>query len=261
MLRNLEDLRGTTLRATDGEIGGVKDFYFDDQRWVVRYLVAETGGWLSSRPVLISPMSLATEGHEDSVIALTISRSQVEHSPPIDTDRPVSRQHELDYLGYYGYPNYWDSVGLWGAGAMMPGLVAPDAGMTPAVGGVDDPVMARAADARHARDDPHLRSCDEVVGYDVKASDGEIGHVKGFVVDDASWALRYLIVDTSRWLFGHLVLISPQWIESVSWEDRQVAVSMAGETIRSAPAWDGATLPDRDSETALYQHYQRSGYW
>ena len=266
MLRNLKDLEGYALRATDGDIGTVKDFYFDDDRWVVRYLVVETGSWLASRKVLVSPVSVGTPNHGDKVLPVSITREQVKNSPDIDTDKPVSRQHEVAYLGYYGYPAYWDSVGLWGAGS-VPGMLVPEAGLAPpmtasgaAAPDADRAVAAEQA-ARHRNDDPHLRSCEDVTGYHIKAQDGEIGHVRGWIADEESWAIRYLVIATSNWWFGHEVLIAPEWIREVSWADKVVAVEMTRDAIRNAPAWDASTPPDRTLESDMYRHYDRSGYW
>jgi uncharacterized protein YrrD len=262
MLRNLKDLHGYALRATDGDVGTIKDFYFDDDRWVVRYLVVETGSWLASRKVLISPVSLGTPDHDEQVLPVSITREQVRNSPDIDTDKPVSRQHEMDYLGYYGYPAYWDSVGIWGVGA-VPGMVAPEIGL--AATGVDvleaERSIAAEQAARHRDDDPHLRSCKSVSGYHIKAQDGEIGHVQGWIVDEQSWAIRYLVVDTSNWWLGHQVLIAPQWIREVSWSDKIVVADMTREAIRNAPEWDAALPPDRTQELDMYRHYDRTGYW
>jgi hypothetical protein len=263
MLRNLKDLQGYALRATDGDIGTVKDFYFDDEKWVVRYLVVETGGWLASRRVLISPVSIGMPNHAEKVLPVVISRAQVKDSPNIDTDKPVSRQHEVDYLDYYGYPVYWDSVGLWGAGS-LPGLMLPDSGFVAAIPpGGSDPhnLIAKARAARHEHDDPHLRSCSAVTGYHIKAQDGEIGHVQGWIVDEESWAVRYLVVDTGNWWLGHKVLVSPQWIREVSWSDSNVAVNMTRMAVQSAPVWDPSTPPDRQQEIGIYAHYDRTGYW
>ena len=262
MLRNLKDLQGYALRATDGDIGTITDFYFDDARWVVRYLVVETGSWLASRKVLISPVSIGTPNHDDKVLPVSISREQVKHSPDIDTDQPVSRQHEVLYLDHYGYPAYWGSSGLWGAGS-LPGLMMPDAGMVPPV--VTDPCAEREELARiasaHANDDPHLRSCQAVTGYHIRAQDGEIGHVQGWVVDESSWAIRYLLADTSNWWMGHKVLVSPQWIRDVSWPQKVVTVNMTRKAIETAPPWDSMLPPDRDHEVAVYEHHDRTGYW
>jgi len=265
MLRNLKDLEGYALRATDGDIGAVKDFYFDDERWTVRYLVVKTGHWLG-RKVLISPVSIGAPDDADKVLPVSITREQVKNSPDIDTDKPVSRQHEIDTLGYYGYPAYWDGVGLWGA-ASMPGLMLPEVGYTGAGTAAlsadlaDNPALAEAIATRHQNDDPHLRSCNDVTGYHIKAQDGEIGHVQGWIVDEQSWAIRYLIVDTSNWWMGHRVLVAPQWITQVSWSDSIVAVNLTREAIESSPPWDGASPPSREQEAGIYAHYDRTGYW
>ena len=262
MLRHLDDLRGYALRATDGDIGTVKDFYFDDERWTVRYLVVETGTWLASRRVLIVPASAGAPDDAAQVLPVTITREQVRGSPDIDTDKPVSRQHEIDYLRYYGYPAYWDSPSLWGAGA-LPGMMLPEGGLlVPGGTGVLEAEAAAAEDAaRHRDDDPHLRSCREATGYHLKAQDGEIGHVQGWIVDDQGWIIRYLVVETGHWWDGHKVLIAPPWISDVSWAERQVAVSLTREAVRNAPAWDATRPPDRAQESEIYRHYDRTGYW
>ena len=243
MLRNLKDLQGYALRAVDGDIGTVKDFLFDDERWVVRHLVVETGHWLASRKVLVAAASLGAPNHDEKVLPVSITREQVKNSPDIDTDKTISRQHERDHLGYYGYPAYWDSVGVWGAGSLA-GVEAPQADVV-----------------EQQRGDPHLRSCKAVTGYHIKARDGEIGHVQGGIVDEESWAIRYLIVDTSNWWLGHKVLIAPPWIQEVSWVDSTVAVNLSRQAIRDAPAWDSALPPDREQEIDIYKHYDRTGYW
>ena len=264
MLQDLKTLQGYALRATDGDIGHVKDFYFDDERWVVRYLVVETGTWLESRKVLISPYSIGTPNPADKVLPVSITRERVRNSPDIDTDKPVSRQHEIDYLDYYGYPVYWDSVGLWGAGA-VPGLMLPEGGVALPFRTQDaldaDRSLAKARAAQHANDDPHLRSCKSVTGYHIKAQDGEIGHVAGWIVDEANWAIRYLIVDTSNWWVGHKVLVAPQWIKDVSWAESLVSAEMTRRAIEEAPPWDSALPPDRAQEARIYEHYDRTGYW
>ncbi|KQW36533.1 PRC-barrel domain-containing protein [Rhizobacter sp. Root404] len=266
MLRNLKDLQGYALRTTDGDVGSIKDFYFDDDRWVVRYLIVETGSWLQSRKVLISPHAIGRPDEAAHVLPVSTTREQVRNSPDIDTDKPVSRQHEADYLGYYGYAPYWDSVGIWGAGA-LPGMMLPEAGMAPPAAlsgvGVLETERALAAEqaAQHADDDPHLRSCKDVTGYHIKAQDGEIGHVQGFIVDEADWAIRYLVIDTSNWWAGHQVLVAPGWIQEVSWAENTVSVNMTRAAIESAPEWDPTLPPDRAQETEIYRHYDRTGYW
>jgi len=81
------------------------------------------------------------------------------------------------------------------------------------------------------------------------------------LIDEESWAIRYLIVNTSNWWLGHQVLIAPEWITDVSWFDRKVMIDLTRHAIQDAPAYDPALLPDRLQESLVYQHYGREGYW
>ena len=261
MLRNLHDLQDDAIRATDGDIGHVKDFYFDDQAWVIRYLVVETGSWLSSRKVLISPIAIGHPDGQERSLPVSITREQVKNSPDIDTDKPVSRQHEREYLGYFDYPLYWGEPGFWGAG-MFPNRVMPDFVSTPSVieprpGNTD----VDASTAQHNGDDTHLRSCKVVMGYHIHASDGEIGHVHGMLVDEETWAIRYLIVNTSNWWMGHQVLLAPDWIHDVSWIDGTVSLNVTRQQVKDSPPYDQSIQVDRMHEISVYKHYGNMAYW
>lgn len=263
MLRSMNDLEDCAIRATDGSIGEVQDLYFDDKAWVIRYLVVDTGTWLSSRKVLISPIAIGHPNWTEKVLPVSITKEQVKNSPDIDTEKPVSRQHETTYLGYYGYPYYWGGAGLWGGG-MYPGMLMTGyagVGAPPVVRPEVEEANARAEAARHRDDDPHLRSGNAVKGYHIRASDGDIGHVEGVLVDEKTWAIRYMIVDTSNWWLGHQVLIAPQWIQDVSWPDARVSVNLTRQAVKDAPAYDPAVTLDRKQESGIYKHYGRPGYW
>ena len=244
MLSIAKTLKGYQLHALDGEIGKVKEFYFDDRHWTVRYLVAETGNWLTGRQVLISPYALGAviQGEQDITVELT--KKQIEGSPSLDTDKPVSRQFEDAYNQYYGWPMYWGGPYNWGA---YPYIVRDRKNWNPAQG--------------EKSWDPHLRSTHDVSGYHIHATDGEIGHVEDFVIDDETWAIRYLIVDTRNWWPGTRVLVSPQWIERVSWSDSKVFVNLSREAIRQSPEYRMDSPPTREYETGLHLHYDRLGYW
>jgi hypothetical protein len=262
-MRSLKDLENYAISATDGEIGHVKDFYFDDDAWVVRYLVVDAGSWWTSRKVLISPISIHRLQELDRTLPVSITREQVKNSPSIDTEQPVSRQNEEQYLGYYGYPNYWGGAGMWGAGlypyAMVPGFAGY--GIDRVEREREMEVYLRTERARHRNDDPHLRSCKAVTGYHLHASDGHVGHVAGYLIDDETWAIRYLVVETGHWWAGHHVLIAPAWIEGVHWSDRTVNVGLTRAQVQSAPPYDPAMPWSRALDTSLYQHYGRTGYW
>jgi uncharacterized protein YrrD len=264
MLREVKDMMGLTIAATDGDIGHVRNFYFDDEAWVIRYLIVETGTWLSNRKVLVSPMALREPNRDAAKFPARLTREQVRNSPSIDTDKPVSRQHEAEFYRYYGYPYYWGSSGFWGAGyypgAMLTGVGYGGSGSEYLAMQVEQERLAREVD-QHANDDPHLRSCKEVIGYRIEAVDGDIGHVQGLLLDEKSWAIRYLIVNTSNWWLGHQVLIAPEWITDVSWLDRKVMIDLARQAIQDAPPYDPALLLDRPQESLVYEHYGRNGYW
>ena len=263
MLRDTKVLENYSIEATDGEIGHVEDFYFDDDTWVVRYLVVNSGSWHSRREVLISPISIHDPDWAGRTLPVSLTKEQVRNSPDIDRDKPVSRQNEEDYLGYYGYANYWGGPGLW-AGGMYPFAMVPGY----AGHGVDRrereqemEADLRAERRRHRNDDPHLRSCNAVIGYHIQAIDGDIGHVAGYLLDPQTWAIRYLIVDTSNWWMGHKVLMAPEWITGVHWPDKTVSIDLRREAIKAAPVYDPFMQWSRQLDLDLHRHYGRVSPW
>lgn len=252
MLYSLKDIGGFTLAARDGEVGKVREAYFDDARWTIRHLVVHTGGWLSGRNVLISPHAITGIEREPKQLNAALTRQQIENAPDIDTDRPVSRQHEVAYNDYYSYPYYWTGGGVWGVSAFpMLGIGVPP---TPH----DDPVAREMPERESEAADPHLRSSAEVTGYDLAASDGRIGHIDDFLFDDQSWAIRYAVVDTHNWLPDRLVLVSPAWIDRVSWSARRVHFKITRESVKDSPAYDRYGFPlSAYDEERLHRHYGR----
>jgi hypothetical protein len=249
MLRSLKDLERYTVNATDGDLGTVVNFLLDDQHWVVRYLVVEAGGFLDGRRVLISPIFFRQAEWLTHRFHLALTLDKVKHSPSVNVDKPVSRQHESAYYGYYGYPHYWGGSGLWGMGA-YPGMLM--------AGRFNE---APAQHPTRLSGDVHLRSARDVQGYHVQGNDEAIGHVADFVVDDETWAIRYLVIDTSNWWFGKKVLVAPHWASRVSWEDSKVYVDMSREQIKNSPEWDGTAAINREYEARLHDHYGRPAYW
>ncbi len=242
MLHRGNELQGYTIAATDGDLGKVQDLYFDDQKWAVRYLVVDTGGWLSGRLVLVSPHVVTSADDAAKHVLVSLTQAQVKDSPGIETDMPFDRQQEIAYRNYFGWPPYWGGVGALSQVAVQP-----------VVGVADRDVPAEG--------DHHLRSASVVGGYHIAASDGDIGHVDDFIIDDASWAIRYLVVDTRNWLPGKKVLLSPQWVSSVEWPAADVVVRLTREQIAGAPAYDHDAPITREYETELHKHYGEGAYW
>lgn len=249
MLRSAKDLAGYVLKATDGEIGRCKDFLFDDEQWTVRYMVADTGKWLPGRKVLISPISLGDPDWPSGIFPVTLTKKQIEEAPDLKEDAPVSRQYESKWFSYYHYPYYWGSGGVWGIGSMP---TAPSA--------EKEKEPAQAIEEEESGDS-HLRSVQEVAGYHIQATDGEIGHVEDFVLDDETWMLRYVVVDTRNWLPGKKVIVPPSWVESVDWTSEKVSVDFTREKVKNSPEYDPAAPVNREYEERLYDFYGRPKYW
>jgi len=245
MLIQANELSGYKLQAVDGEIGHVKEFYFEDNSWVIRYLVAETGNWLADRGVLISPYALDAPKQTEKILPVLLNKKQIEGSPSLDTDRPVSAQWESHYYPYYDWPGYWSGPSVW-ANSQYPSAVK---------GGWTE------SGHRKGTEDPHLRSTKTVTGYAIEATDGSIGHVTDFVIDDQTWAIRYLVVATNNWWPGKKVLVSVGWIKNISWDESEVRVGLTREAIKLAPAYEESELLTRDYEERLHGHYNRLGYW
>ncbi len=249
MLNKAKTLKGYKLHSLDGEIGKVKEFYFDDHHWTIRYLVADTGNWLMGRQVLISPYAMIAVNKEEQYITIDLTKKQIEDGPSLDSDKPVSRQFEETYYGYYGWPVYWGGPFMWGSYPYI----------------MRDPEKRRDYTTSYTQVqkawNPHLRSTHEVSGYHIQAADGVIGHVEDFIIDDETWAIRYLIIDTRNWWPGKKVLVSLQWIERVSWSESKVFVNLSRQTIKQSPEYMDESLLTRDYETQLHLHYNRQRYW
>jgi hypothetical protein len=219
--------------------------------------VVEAGLWLMSKKVLISPISIKDLDWIGTTIELSITKDQVKNSPDMDTDRPISRQAEIDYLGYYSYPSYWGNMGLWGVYS-SPYMIAPGySSIAPQPDEAEFEVdeFARVDTALIQEQDRHLRSHHAVIDYHLEAKDGDLGHVQGMLIDIDTWAIRYLIINTSNWWLGHLVLIAPTWISEVSWPYAKMYVGLTQQQIKDAPVYDPAVPFNREDEKSLSRYY------
>ena len=248
MLWNASVIKGYAIEASDGDIGTVSDFLFDDASWLVRWLVVDTGNWLSGRKVLLPPSVLGRLYAKDRVFAVKLTKQQIKDSPEIDTDRPVSRQMETSVYDYYGWSPYWGTGFYMGGYGYMPG-----SGMaSPYLGARRHEQEIAEAQADH--DDVHLRSVEAVTGYHIHASDGEIGHVEDFLVEDADWSIHYLVVDTKNWWPGKKVLISPRSALEIDWTDKLVNLKVDRQTVKDSPTYDPSAPADRAYERHFYTY-------
>ncbi|AMJ59655.1 PRC-barrel domain-containing protein [Bosea sp. PAMC 26642] len=253
MLLAASALKGYAVEAQDGAIGTVKDLQFDDRTWQIRWLVVDTGRWLTERKVLLHPSAIGKIDYGAQTLRVALSRQQVQGSPALSSDLPVSRQHESDLYGYYG----WSP--LWGGDLYGSELAGAGFGPSRYFGNkelYDDLGLGNHGDSG----DPHLRSVSEVKGYHVHATDGDIGHVDNLMIDDGSWGIRYLVLDTSNWWMGKQVLMSPYAVSEISWSQEKVYLDVTRERVKASPAWDPAAMINDIYEKRLHEHYGWSGY-
>ena len=219
MLHKATQLTGDAIVATDGPIGRVDDIYFDDEGWRVRYFVVDTGGWLGGRKVLIAPDAIDRQHSSETEISVTLSRSQVEDSPGIEAHKPVSRQYEEIYARYYGYPFYWADM-------------AP---ITPMAGALDRESDREVKEAERRAEQSHLRSSSEVIGNNIEAVDGPLGHVDDLMIDDETWSVVDLVVDTRNWVPGKKVLVEPRLVDDIEWGSARIRVHAPRDAIKAMP--------------------------
>lgn len=237
MLRSMKRVCGFAVQALDGGTGKVGDFCFDDQSWQIRYLVVETGDWLLRHKVLLSPVVIDQLDWDAHSLRVNLTQLQVEHSPDIDTDQPVSRQHEQALHRYYTWMPYWTASGS------MP-MIVPTAEL-------------ETEATEHQPADPHLRSLRQVIGYHLQTLDDELGHIEDFVASDVTWTITYLLVDTHNLLPGRRVLVPSTRVDSVSWSDRKVSVKLPRTIIDDSPAVDLVAALSVNQEQAVCDYYER----
>jgi len=250
MKRSIKSLTGYGMRETDGDIGKVVDFYFDDISWTIRYLIVKTGNWLSERKVLISPQSLQQPDWENKEFPVNLTQEQIKNSPDIDTDKPVSRQHEEQLHTYYPWEEYWGNESAHGAGifGQMPSELYYSDVSQPAE--ISNP-------GQQGNNDEHLHSTESIEGYKIHAIDGEIGKVVDYIVDDVTWKLKFFVVETGSWLGSKKILLSTQWIREVNWENSTVIVNISTDAVKNSPEFDPSQPVNEADEHQLFDYYGR----
>lgn len=224
MLKPFKQLRGCVLNAFDGEIGTVREFYFDDDSWTVRYLVVDTGFWLDERQVLIAPKALGAIDVQQRAIEIQLSKERIRESPPFDSHKPISRQYEEELRQHYAWNSYRSMAEATGWGAIASASV------------FDGPQAGSAEDS-------HLRSTAELLyRYSLLAEDGEVGHVYDFIIDEQDWSAPYMIVRAGDWLFGKSILVGTEFVKGISSRWAEITVNLLRFQIKETPAYDSAAV-------------------
>lgn len=248
MLKTLLDMRGYRLRAIDKDLGSIEDFYFDDRLWKVRYVVVDTGNWLPGRKVLIGQEALDEPNWEDRVFPVTLTSTEVENSPGIESNLPFSPDKERELRLFFQWREYWDDEIF-----IQPAVNTPSA--APGLGAVEGSPGQLANTPSEVRANPHLRSANEVRGYAIRGPDGDIGHVEDFLVRQPSWEIRYLVIEIGKWLSGKKFLMSPQWVKSIDWSHQAIELGMTREKIEKSPEFSVGKPVNREDEASLYDYY------
>ena len=249
MLWDASALKGYAIEASDGQLGAVSDLLFEDVGWAIRWLVVATGAWLSGRKVLLPVSALGRPDPARHHFPVKLTMQQVKDSPEIDTDRPVSRQDEAQVYNFYGWNPYWASGSLGVSSNLAMPAIMP---LQQVANGAFGPTGGAPRDDD---DDPHLRSSAAVSGYHINATDGEIGHVETFLVDDATWSIRYIVVDTRNWWPGEKVLVSPRSVREIAWSERLLHLDVDREKVRGGPPYTPSAIMDQAYDDAFLSYY------
>lgn len=228
------------IRAEDGELGRVDQFYFDDLTWIIRYMTIKMERSLPGRVVLIPLAGLGTPDYEKQIIPLKLTIAQVLGSPSIEIGEPISREHEIELQKHYSWPGYWGESYYMPPGYGTPSITATYTESPPETPGEKIRKM-----------DPHLRSTQTVKDFHIQSSDGKIGTIEDYLIDDVTWDIRYLVVNTRIWLPDRFILISPQWISEAKWSDRKIIVDLTRDAIKQSPMYDPEKPVSLDYEGKL----------
>ena len=232
MQHTVKSLTGFKMNATDGEMGEVKELYFDDENWAVRYLIVETGNWFSNKKVLISPQALLTPDWSNKNFPINLTKDQIKNSPDIDTARPVSHRQQIEMYGHYAWERYGGSGFYAGGSAAVMNL--------PPV--IDEEIIKENdPDRNHDDDDPHLRSTEKVSGYFIHATDGDIGHINDFMIESDTWKITNIIIDTHNWIGGKKILIPVRHVKEIQWDNFKIIVDVSKEYLNDCDVFtDGS---------------------
>lgn len=258
MLRRLKNLKGFTIHGKDDDLGKVKDFYFDQDRFILRYIVVNTGSWLKNEQVLISTKAFEKINYEQEEILVDLNSDELEESPSLEKNKPVSKVMEEKVVKHFDWPVYWANPHPSDAPAVQAGSVIREK-LFDYNDLTDEEKQAKEEDIQS-----NLRSFNEIRGYHIQSTDKEFGHLEDLFVDEENWIIRYLLVDTRNILPGKDVLIAPEWLQNISWNEEKIFVNKTKAEIKNAPEYKeekSENLVHRDYEEKLYDHYNEIKYW
>jgi hypothetical protein len=244
MKRSLNNLIKYSLRSKDESKGKVKDFLFDDESWIIRYLEADFGKLFSSKRVLIPRVFLGNPDWEEKEFPIELSEELIKAGPDIQEHVPVSRQYEAELIKHFDLTPYWPYTYAEPSGGSL--FFPPRPLVVPPI----------PADVKEEDVDTNLRSFKEVEGYRINAHEKEMGHIVDLIVDDEDWQIVYAVVDFIKWLpMSKKVLISIEGMQEISYVEREVKVDMTPEQLENAPEYDPDKILHVEEEKKLYDFF------
>lgn len=222
MNRSVKHLHTYTLVARDGELGSIREMYFDDKNWTIRYLISDLERFPEKDKAAISPVSVEDIDWKNGTIRVDLPKNVVADSPEVDVEKPFNRSKERQLNSYYHFPTYWSGIGLWG-NHVYPGLLAEES-----------PTEEEERSGGDQENRVYVHRAKEACGYTIEATDGEIGHVEDLVIEEKTWEIQFLVIDTRNWLPGKKVIVDTHWLDEVNWQDGTVKVSLPRNAIRGA---------------------------
>jgi hypothetical protein len=256
MRTTLESLRSYAVKATDHDLGHIKDCYADDRHWAIRYLVVDTNKWLPGRKVLIAPAAVKDIDLAMKEIRLNLTKKQVEEAPAIDEHLPVSKQVAQELDRHFGWNHYWITGGLVGFG------LGPTPSFGPLVEAAEVPLEFHDLRRTNPGEDPNLQSLYDLKGYKIKniangATDLDAaGTVADVVINWFDGAVPFLVIDTGHWLPGRFVALPTALIDSIDHLEQSVATFADRTVILDAPAFEGLSSLAEGGDRTILAHYR-----
>lgn len=201
---------------------------------------------MTGREVLISPECIDKPDDTGERLPVNLTKEEIKESPVLHEDEPISRAEEEQLVEYFDWTSYWNPTVYY---PLRPLSL--------------ETVVAGERDSNLGEDEinTELKREGMIEGYDIQASDGEIGHLDSLIIDDESWLVRYLVVDTRDWLPGRKVVLAPEWIQEVDWARERIAVPLTRDEVKGAPEYDPDVRIDRVYEEKLYDYFEEDKYW
>jgi hypothetical protein len=223
--------------------GSIFEMYFDDLFWNIQYLLMTSENMEKDKIAIISHLALGKPDDKSKTIPIVGKQGRNEGKEKSTVLKTKEEAESIDPIQIIELPEEYSTIISRNKKATKDLIIT----------------ILKDKNAIYLPSTNHLRSHNEVLGYNIQAKDGDlIGHVDNFILEGNTWKLRYLIVDTRNWLTGgKKILLSPAWIEKINWSSNLVAIDLSKSSIIESPSYDPNKPLDNRFEMKLYKYYGR----